>query len=384
VTKRLTSEDLSAYLDGELSAIERERVRAEIAQDPEAARLLEELSAVDAGVRRAPAEPPAAYFDDLPGRVRARLPVVAARKRWRPPVWGLAAVAALFAFALTPLVLREGPSPVATPGPAAAANPQDADAPRPLPPAAPEPATPAPAAASPAIDPLARREADAGRFRDQRLGKRSDAQAEAERKLQQPAPPPAVAAEGRFERKDESPRETAKAKADARVEHQQGFAEAPRAMPERQFGPRVSQQNAADRAPVKKEAGATAAPAERPGSVAEEVTVVADKNASGGIAAVAPAAPAPKSLGITSRRPATAAEARSLRDEARRFVEANPGDPRADATRVRVIELGVEAWRREGQELDRDAARGDAVSYLARKDARQKDRVRELLAAVSR
>jgi hypothetical protein len=157
-------------------------------------------------------------------------------------------------------------------------------------------------------------------------------------------------------------------------------------MPERQFGPRVSQQNAADRAPVKKEAGATAAPAERPGGVAEEVTVVADKNASGGIAAAAPAAPAPKSLGVsgfTSRRAGTAAEARTLRDEARQFVEANAGDPRADAARMRVIELGVEAWRREGLQADRDTARQDALAYLTRDDARQKARVRELLRSLT-
>ncbi len=373
MTKRVTTDDLSAYLDGELPELDMQRVRAELDADPEAARLLEELRSVDASVRRAPAEPPDAYFDALPGRIRARLPVAAQRSRWRPPVWGLAAAAALFAFVLTPLALRDRPSPLATPAPAAASKQLGGDATREVPPASSAPVAPAVGAPAREVGALARPEADA--LRDAEPAKRRDRVQALESKLQT-RPTPAAELEERLASKDEPETARVKLKADvAAVEAQQGFAEPPRPAQAQEFGPRVTQQTAApSRSPMKKEAAGAAAPTPSatrgPAGFADEGTV-ANRNATGR-AAAAP-------VDFLSQAPATASEARSLREQARRFAEANPGDPRADLARVRVIELGTDAWRREGRGEDRDAARADAVAYLAREDARHKDRVRELL-----
>ena len=381
MTKRVTTDDLSAYLDGELPEIEMQRVRTELATDPEAARLLEELRSVDASVRRAPVEPPAAYFEALPGRIRARLPVAAQRKSWRP-VWGLAAAAALFVAVLTPLALREGPAPVAKPVPIPAAKQVGADAPRVPPPASAAPAPPAMATPAREVGSLARSEADARSPRDEQFEKRRDRVQALESKVQT-RPTPAAELAGRLQTKDESEAESRKLKADvASVEAQQDFAQPPRQAQAQEFGPRVNPQaTAAPHGPMKKEAaGAAREPTAKPAPAgfAEEATVVADKNTAGLRAATAPAAPPPP-VDSLSRRPATASEARSLREEARRFAEANPGDARADLARVRVIELSIEAWRTEGRIEDRDRARADADAYLAREDARQKDRVRELL-----
>jgi len=64
---------LSAFLDGELSAAERAEVQGHLRECAACTRELEELGAVDAFARELPVEAPAGYFDELPGRVRARV-----------------------------------------------------------------------------------------------------------------------------------------------------------------------------------------------------------------------------------------------------------------------------------------------------------------------
>ena len=115
-------EQLSAYLDDALPALERRAVEAHLGSCAECASHLEDLARIDEAVRTLPAEPPEGYFESLPGRVRARLrprPVAAPSFR----TW--AAVAALVIFALTPLiVLRQGRTGPETQAPSAAYAPR--------------------------------------------------------------------------------------------------------------------------------------------------------------------------------------------------------------------------------------------------------------------
>jgi hypothetical protein len=66
---------------------------------------------------------------------------------------------------------------------------------------------------------------------------------------------------------------------------------------------------------------------------------------------------------------------REHREEWRAFVAAYPRSRRADEARVRVIEAGLEAWRTGADPEDLARARADGEAYLARDDARQKERV---------
>jgi len=66
-------ERLAAYLDDELSPLERTAVERELEASEEARQLLAELAALDALARSQPVAAPEGYFEALPGRVRARL-----------------------------------------------------------------------------------------------------------------------------------------------------------------------------------------------------------------------------------------------------------------------------------------------------------------------
>ena len=83
---------------------------------------------------------------------------------------------------------------------------------------------------------------------------------------------------------------------------------------------------------------------------------------------------------LEASRPRTTAEWRRLRDAWNTFATVHPDDPRADEARVRAIESGREAWLAGGADDDVAAFERDARSYLAREDARQKERVERLLA----
>jgi len=62
-------------------------------------------------------------------------------------------------------------------------------------------------------------------------------------------------------------------------------------------------------------------------------------------------------------------------------VATRPRSRHVDEARVRVIEAGLEAWREGGEPEDLARAREDAEAYLARDDARLKQRVRGALEA---
>jgi len=95
-------ERLSAYLDGELPAAEREQVESHLRECGPCARWLEELQAVDDFAQELPVAAPEGYFEAFPARVRERL---AARRRRRVPAWTWAAAAAVLLAVVTPLTL---------------------------------------------------------------------------------------------------------------------------------------------------------------------------------------------------------------------------------------------------------------------------------------
>jgi hypothetical protein len=83
---------------------------------------------------------------------------------------------------------------------------------------------------------------------------------------------------------------------------------------------------------------------------------------------------------LQAARPQTVEEWRRLREELRRFADAAPEGPHADAARLRTIEAGYTAWRSGGDAADEAVLRRDAAAYLERgEDAKNKARVRGLL-----
>ncbi len=83
---------------------------------------------------------------------------------------------------------------------------------------------------------------------------------------------------------------------------------------------------------------------------------------------------------LQAARPQSVEEWRRLREELRRFADAAPAGPHADAARLRTIEVGYTAWRSGGDAADEAVFRRDAAAYLERgEDAKNKARVRGLL-----
>ena len=83
---------------------------------------------------------------------------------------------------------------------------------------------------------------------------------------------------------------------------------------------------------------------------------------------------------LQAARPQSVEEWRRLREELRRFADAAPAGPHADAARLRTIEVGHTAWRSGGDAADEAVFRRDAAAYLERgEDAKNKARVRGLL-----
>jgi hypothetical protein len=83
---------------------------------------------------------------------------------------------------------------------------------------------------------------------------------------------------------------------------------------------------------------------------------------------------------LLAEAPASAEEARRIRGRWRAFLEQSPPARQADEARVRVVEMGVRAWRFSNDPADLALLRQDAESYLRREDAAQGERVRALLA----
>jgi hypothetical protein len=83
---------------------------------------------------------------------------------------------------------------------------------------------------------------------------------------------------------------------------------------------------------------------------------------------------------LVATKPQTVAEWRQLREELRRFADAAPAGPHADAARLQTIEAGYKTWRASGDAADETVFRSDAAAYLKRgEDAKDKPRARELL-----
>jgi len=85
---------------------------------------------------------------------------------------------------------------------------------------------------------------------------------------------------------------------------------------------------------------------------------------------------------LLAKRPATAADARALRDGWEAFARDQPSGPHADEARVRAIEAGATAWGLGGEAADLARARAAAQAYLASPDAPQRLRVRGVLEAL--
>jgi hypothetical protein len=357
VTGTHVTERLSAYMDGELAAPDRETVAAHLRGCPACARHLEELRAVDAAARELPLAVPDGYFETFRGSLRERLQRARPTpRRWAPPVWSLAAAAAVVLALLTPrLLVRDQPARVAPPAPAPTLPGRSPDA---VTPAAPEETRPLVAdTEAPAARRAERAEPPPAGRSAQRLAEPSPLGA---------APPPPAATPAPAQ-------EQAKNAADAPLE---GYAAAPPAEMDEVQGARPK-----TAAPAKKMEGAPSAAARE-----EEATARHDKAALGATRDGAAEAPAGEDrFQLLARRTlSSAADARALRDAWRGLARDLGTGARADEARVRAVEAGLEAWRRSGDEGDRAAAERDARAYLERPDALQPARVRDALKALAR
>jgi hypothetical protein len=379
---------LSAYLDGELALAEQERFRSHLAECAACATRLEQLASVDRTLRGLPAEAPAGYFEGLPAEVRSRLSQASApRGIWRAPTWTLAAAAALLVGVLAPLTLRqkEAAAPAASVEqfrqPAASPGTLEADKLATVQEAKKRADADAPAAAP----------AKPQAFEQPRALGRAKLEAPQEKELAvvEPAapatPPPA--------------RPAAPPPAAAPPS---GFAEPPRQVAQntQEFGPRASQQPELRNQTPPKSAAAQAeeltvraepraadlkdapAPAERGLTKSDSETSRRDRAA--GYAASRLSASSGAYRDLLQKSPRDAAEARSLRESWRRFAATTSNAAEADEAQVRVVELGIAAWRYERRQEDQELARADAASYLRRQGAGQASRVRELLAALDK
>ena len=361
------TESLSAYMDGELPARDREAVAAHLRGCPSCSIHLDELRAVDAAARELPLSVPDGYFEAFRGSLRKRLEGSRPARRRLAPAWALAAAAALVLAVLTPrLLLDRGPTSPASrsvPAPTLGAPPPapaPADGRDRVAEAVPE----APRATLPPGQPA--RPAAGSRLQQGRLEEQKQRSAAAP-----PAAPPAVPAPEPAAKADspaakaDSPAAAANAAArekDADELRALGYAGAP------------AEDRLAKTPPAAKAEAETGA-----AGYADEAKARRDKAAVGALQErVAPAGEG--RFGLLARRTAgSAAEARSLRDAWRAFARDQPAGPHADEARVRAIEAGAEAWRRGKDEKDRAETRKDGHAYLARPDALQADRVRAAL-----
>jgi hypothetical protein len=352
---------LSAFLDGELSAAEQAAVEGHLRECAACAHELEELAAVDAFARELPVPAPAGYFEELPGRVRARV-----RRPARVPrlaVWAAAAAAAVMAVTVTPLLIQRERSVTA---PAAQSAPHVPSAG-----AAPPSTVPPPEASF----------ADEGATRDRdRVRPAPSAKREAQGRLlerdraDKPAALPAPPALPR-------PAEEALRKTNAGVG---GLAAA--AAPAED---RVAAGTATTKAPAETSevAGATAASARaEPTADAQKERAAPPperKLAAGGGAFAHPDDRAlmtdKRYQALLARSATSAAQARALRDAWDLFARDMPAPPRADEARVRAIEAGALAWRLGHDPDDLAAARARARAYLDAETAPQAARVRAVL-----
>jgi hypothetical protein len=341
-------ERLSAFLDGELSAGDRAEVQVHLRECADCALALEELAAVDAFARELPVEAPAGYFEELPGRVRARV-----RRPARVPrlaLWAAVAAAAVMAVVVTPVMLQRERSVVA---PAVQAVPE-----------APAPA-PATLAASMAPPPRAGF-ADAGAAE---AGARPLRTARNE-------------ARGRLLEREKAAglAEGSLSKAQADVADQVSRRDAP-AAPRAAAAPQTTM---AESVETRTAAAPEDARAEPEADAKKERARPAERKAAAGAGAFAH--PDDRALmmdkryqALLARRATSAAEARAMRDAWELFARDVPADSRADEARVRAIEAGVRAWKLGHDPVDLATARERGRAYLETGNAAQAARVRAAL-----
>ena len=375
---------LSAYLDGELPAPERAAVETHLRTCPECARHLEELSAVDEAARELDVEPPAGYFDSLPGRVVARLPAprrgvwgvrrsappsstsergFIPRERTTLPVWVWAAAAVLVLAVLTPLTFQKTTSPVPD-----AAKTEATDAFRPA------PTTPSAEAPAPAEDSL-----DAARDKAATVLERNVAP----------------------ERKDEKRREREKANATAPAAGGRTSEYAARRPPppppapsaQKHVGPWAQSPAPSQAQSAAREEGQVEAAPETKKQAEPSGKSDRDQARAGAVADAPPPAAAPafaqapgedRYRALLGRQADSPEAARKLHDDWNAFARSHPDSPRADEARVRAMEASALAFNLGRDPRDRERARAAAQAYLARPDAVQAARVRALLEKLAR
>lgn len=352
-------DQLSAYMDGEVQAMERAAVKAHLGECAECSRRLEEMAAVDGAARSLEADVPPGYFDALPGHVRSRLASSERRGRRRPLAWAWAAAAAVALAVLTPSTLRRDAPAVApfTSPPSAPEPTKELPRATDVPPASRVTDKAVPVHKAPKTDPLGRSEP---------LSKQEAATAAApaatlEAALDEPLPPGKSALGGSEDSKAAAMEEVAAA---PERRARQGFAPAPAAAAPQGAGRKAEGGEAtaagatlAERSEAKKEKDARASK-QRPSSYSTAETAY---------------------RGLLPLAAASVEQARALREAWRALLRDDPAGPWADEAGVRVVEVGAEAYRLGGDPRDLSQLREDARSYLKRKDATQAQRVRVLL-----
>lgn len=334
-------ERLSAFLDDELPALEREAVEAHLRVCAACTVHLEVLRAVDAGTRALPVSVPPGYFEALPGRVRTRLQAAPRPRTLRLPVWTWAVAAVLLLVVVTPLTVDKARAPL----------PPEPAAPYPAPAGAPPSAAEGLVLSSPVEAP--------GKVAFERLdASKDDAEAKlrkrpAENRADRPEPPATFAS---APAKEEVDVKAAPRLQDMRPAEQERSAPAPE--PEAALESREPSRDEAQAPRREKAAGGTAS-----GRVSSAVASSDERFFER----------------LSTPVPSTLASLRERREAWRSFAREFPASPRADEARVRVIETGAEAWRVGFDPADLARVREDAAVYLARRDAKQVERVHAVL-----
>jgi anti-sigma factor RsiW len=374
------SDRLSAYLDGELSVVDAEEVRQHLASCDACSGELVELVTVDRAVRELPVTAPEGYFDDFATRARTRIESSGRARggsglpRW---TWALAA-ALLLAVILPRMPWHRAASPAQPAAEAPVASlPADKDARLETDSFAQARPTVGPATSPP--PPASTREV---RDEQEALRRRHQAARLDEK------PPASVADEPQADALA-SPGKAREQYAEAPPEGA-GFSTAPARVAPTQRPAPPPPASAPAAVPYTGAAAAKAAEAKTE-KLNAEVGLLDEAVSKEGAAAEEPRA----KRQLEQKRESTVgsldssvarslSERRALREASRKFANAHPEDPRADLARVRVVTLGAEIARETAKPEDLVQLRADAAAYLARADARQRDKVEALLAAFDR
>ena len=387
-------ERLSAYMDGELAAAERQAIDVHLRLCEECARHREDLAAVDELARALPTEAPAGYFDSLPARVRFKTTARPPRAL-RMPAWSWAAAAAVLLAVIVPLTLehRSGPPAVATTeGPAASAG----SAASPAPAEPPAPMAELARRGAPVDEPQApSRLASADEAKQNKTGaKRDDVKAREQTAFAvAPATLPAPgAAPAEAPRSEAGPPPAALGKAEGGTTRAQAAGAPPSATPGR-VAQAVPYAKAPEDALLEGPAGQHLREPEEEKDAAEalppaeEAKKLESPRASGAVGlrdaetSRRKGRPAVLTFGsLLAEAPSSAEEARRVRERWRAFLLQAPPASEADEARVRLVEVGIKAWQLSNDPADLSLLKRDAEDYLRRDDAAQGDRVRRLLA----